>query len=279
MPEPRTTPPAQVPVNLFTRSFYVFALLWGGLCTAFCATGYLVSRRFRPTPDVFAWWARAWGRSMFGVLGVRVVCEGFERVDPARPCVFAANHQNALDIPVAAIALRRPFGYVAKAELETAPFLGAALRSSPSVFVDSRDARRSVESLRRAGRTIREGTSVLVFPEGARSYDGRLGPFRRGAFQLALEAGVNLVPVTIVDAVSVFNETRWAARPGVIRVVVGEPVALDGVDRRRLSEILSLVRERVAAPLPAEWRGDEPADEPRPAIPAPGDRNRVEPLP
>lgn len=244
----------QVPVNILTRLFFGWSLVWIGVSTAICATGYLACRLVWRAPGVFSWWTRAWGRMMFFFMGLRVSCEGFDRIDRSGPCVLAANHQNGLDIPLVALALPMTFGFVAKAELESAPFLGAALKYSPSVFVDPRDPRRSVESLRRAGREIREGTSVLVFPEGARSYDGRMTGFRKGAFQLAFEAQVPMIPVTIVDAVGVFNEKEWAARPGRIRVVVGEPVNLAGLDRRSLPAVMETVRERVALPLPAAWR-------------------------
>lgn len=244
----------QVPVNVLTRLFFGWSLVWIGVSTAICASGYLLCRLVSREPALFSWWTRAWGRLMFFFMGLRISCEGFERIDRSAPCVLAANHQNGLDIPLVALALPMTFSFVAKAELEHAPFLGAALKASPSVFVDPRDPRRSIESLRKAGREIREGTSVLVFPEGARSYDGRMTAFRKGAFQLAFEAQVPMIPVTIVDAVAVFNEKKRAARPGRIRVVVGEPVGLAGLDRRSLPGVMETVRDRVAGPLPPSWR-------------------------
>jgi len=191
---------------------------------------------------------------MMRMMGIRVRAEGLAHLDGTAPCVLVANHQNGLDIPVVADCLPVPFGFVAKAELERVPFLGAALRYSPSVFVTRSDPRRSLESMRRAAARIRAGSSVLVFPEGARSYDGQMSAFQKGAFQLAVESGVPIVPVTILDGPAVFNEKRRVSRPGVIHVVVHAPIPLEGLTRRDVPELMERVYAIVTAPLPPAWR-------------------------
>jgi 1-acyl-sn-glycerol-3-phosphate acyltransferase len=170
------------------------------------------------------------------------------------PCVLLANHQNGMDIPAVAAVLPIDFGFVAKAGLENSPLLGPALRNSPSVFVDRRDPRRSLESLKRAAGQVRDGNSVLVFPEGKRSYSGHLGTFMKGAFVLAVEAGVPLVPISIVDSAARYDESRWASRPGVIHLVVGKPIPLSGMTRKDIPDLMRQAREAIAAELPEEWR-------------------------
>ena len=197
-------------------------------------------------------------------MGLRLRIHGTENIDRSGPCVFVANHQNAFDIPAVAAVLPIPFGYVAKAELEHSPLLGAALRNSPCVFVDKRDPRRSVASLKAAAAEIREGSSVLIFPSGERSYTGVLGSFMRGAFVLALESGVPIVPVTIVDAAARVDESRWVSRPGTITMVVGEPIDISGMTRRDIPELMKRVREAIGVHLPAQWRGTESHTEPEP---------------
>jgi 1-acyl-sn-glycerol-3-phosphate acyltransferase len=163
-----------------------------------------------------------------------------------------------MDIPIVAAVLPIVFGFVAKAELETAPFLGRALRHSPSVFVTKSDPRRSLESIRRAGEQIRAGSSVLVFPEGQRSYTGHLGPFMKGAFLLAVESGVPIVPVTLVDAAAVFDETRWVSRPGTVHCVIGNPIPLENTTRRDIPALMVQAREAIASELPEAWRNPPP---------------------
>jgi len=248
----------QAHASAWTRLHFAWSVLWIVLLTVVFAVGYLVTRLGRRTTGHFTWWARHWGRSMMRMMGIRVRATGTEGLDPTAPYVFVANHQNGLDIPVVADCLPVAFGFVAKAELERVPFLGAALRYSPSVFVDRTDGRRTLESMRSAGQEIRSGSSVLVFPEGARSYDGRMGPFQKGAFLLAVEAGVPLVPVTIVNGPEVFNEKRRVSRPGVIRVVIGEPIPLTGRTRRDIPDLMDRVARAIGAPLPETWRNPTP---------------------
>lgn len=252
--EPDIPLPPELRASFWTRLHFAWSVVWIGICTVVCAIGYLVNHLFHRSPHVFSWWAAAWGRSMFLFTGIRVVVEGVDQIARDTPVVFLANHQNGLDIPVVAAVLPVSFGFVAKAELENVPFLGWVLSNSPSVFVDRADPRRSLESIQRAGAQIRDGSSVLIFPEGQRSYDGRLGPFMKGAFLLAVESGVPLVPVTIVDGVSVFNEQRRMSRPGVVRVVVGEPIPLRGVTRRDIPRLMDRSREAIGKHLPESWR-------------------------
>lgn len=246
--------PLRIQPSVRTRLHFVWSVVWIGILTAVFAIGYLLTRIARRTKGDFNWWARHWSRSMMRMMGIRVSVTGIHYLEPDTPYVFIANHQNGLDIPVVADCLPFVFGFVAKAELERVPFLGPALRHSPSVFVDRSDGRRTLDSMRSAGREIRSGSSVLVFPEGARSYDGHLGPFQKGAFLLAVEAGVPMVPITIVDGPAVFDESRRVSRPGTIHVVVGEPIPLDGLTRKDIPALMERAERVIEGPLPAEWR-------------------------
>lgn len=247
--KPEAAPGEVLRATWKTRLFAVWAVSWASLMTVVFAVGYLVSNLIRSKPGTFRWWASRWGRSILFGIGVRLVVEERAALDPDQPYVFIANHQNALDIPVLAAALRHPFGFVAKAELEKTPFLGWVLKHSPSVFVDRRDPRRSLESIKRAGERIRNGNSVIIFPEGERTFCGRPAPFRKGAFVLAVEAGVPMAPVIIRDAYLVLDERRRVARPGVIHVVVGEPIPLENKRRRDIPALMETARDAIAREL------------------------------
>ena len=186
---------------------------------------------------------------MFLGMGIRVHVTNRERLDPRQPCVFVLNHQVAIDIPVASCVIPGPFGWVAKAELERTPVLGAAIRASPSIFLDRSTPRRSAESLRRAGKQIRSGLSVAIFPEGARSYGPGLGSFKRGAFLLALEAGVPVVPITVVNAWDLVNEKHRRARWGMVHVVSGHPIPVSGMTRDHVDSLMKQVRDQMQTEL------------------------------
>lgn len=240
--ETTTRPSEPLEPTIGRRLFFVWCFLWAALMTVISAVGSITHQAVSRDIGVFRTWSRFWARSMFLGTGLSVHTILRKQLDPDQVYVFAANHQVALDIPAAGLAIPTPFGWVAKGELARAPVLGRAIRASPSVFLDRSSPRRSVESMQEAGSRIREGLSVIIFPEGARSYEQHLQPFQRGAFMLAVEAGVPVVPVTILNAYRHVDEKRKLARPGIIDVAVGEPISMEGVTRQQIPEIMDRVR-------------------------------------
>lgn len=235
------------------RLFYIWAVVWGSLMTVIAATGYVISQLIVRRLGVFRWWSTFWARSIFVGIGVRIACKQLHELDCNASYVFVCNHQVLLDIPLTALAVKCPFAYVSKAGLARVPFLGQAIRYSPSVFVDRSNPRRSYESIKRAGEQIRNGTSVIIYPEGARSYERTMQPFMKGAFLLALEAGVPIVPITILDAYDVFNERKQLARPGVVHIVVGKPISLHGMTRSQLPVLMENVVRAIENQFDLEW--------------------------
>ncbi len=175
-------------------------------------------------------------------MAIRVKTTQQVPLDLSKAYVFAINHQVALDIPAVGIGIPCPFGWVAKAELAKVPFLGSSIKNSPSVFIDRSHPKKSVESMQIAGERIRKGLSVAIFPEGSRSHSTKIQEFKRGAFVLAIEAGVPVVPVTILNALELFNEKTMLARPGTMHIVIGEPIPIDGWTRKDIPKLMELVR-------------------------------------
>ena len=232
--------------------------LWGALVTVPMSIAQVTTHRKTPTTANFKRWATRWASAILKGAGIRVHLEDRAHLDPARPYVFVPNHQSGLDILVLAAALPYPFGFAAKAELKEVPFLGHAIAGSPSVFVDKRDARRAVETIREAAERIRAGMSVLIFPEGKRTYSGGLARFERGAFVLAVEAGVPLVPVTLHGAYRLLDERRGLLRPGEVTVVVHEPLPTEDLTRRDVPALMARVYALMQADLEAYERAHPP---------------------
>ncbi len=230
------------PPTLNARLRFGWGALWVSLMTVPASIGQIAAHRRDPSPGTFYRWAGRWGRSSLHGLGVRVDLQMNARLDAARPHVFIANHQVAADILALAAALPQAFGFIAKAELKRVPLMSTAIRHSPSIYIDRSTPRRSLESMREAGRRIRAGTSVLVFPEGARSYSPVMGPFKRGAFLLAIEAGVPVVPVTILNAYRLLNEQDKVAAGGTIRMVLDAPIPTEGLRRGDALALANQVR-------------------------------------
>ncbi len=143
---------------------------------------------------------------------------------PAGPIIVASNHESALDIWVLFATLGRSFRFIAKQELFKIPVFGWYLSIGGHVPVDRRSPTRAAASLRRAGAVVRGGTSLVVFPEGTRSRDGRVQPFKKGPFVVAKEAGVPVVPVAISGSGRVTPKNVIAVVPGTIRIAAGDPI-------------------------------------------------------
>jgi 1-acyl-sn-glycerol-3-phosphate acyltransferase len=168
-----------------------------------------------------------WGRLGPLAAGIRLAIEGERHLD-LRPAVFVFNHQSGIDPLLVCALLRRDFVGVAKREVRRYPLLGPAFAVAGSVFVDRADPRRAAEALAPAVRLLERGVAVAVAPEGTRSAGRRPGPFKKGAFRLALAARVPVVPVVIRDAGRILPRGGWFMRPGTVRVVVHPPIPTEG---------------------------------------------------
>lgn len=238
-------PPPTIGARLLFLWFSVVATLW----TIPVSIIQVLSHQFSPTAKNFKRNARIWGGGILSLCGIRTCLSDRANLDRSKPYVFVANHQNLLDILALSAALPYPFGFLAKDELSRIPFLGFAIRNSASIFIDKSDPRRALVSLKAAGERIRNGMSVLVFVEGTRSYSPELQPLKKGAFAVAVEAGVQMVPVTVVDAYRLMNEKNRLVRPGTIQIVVGKPITIEGFTRRDIPELMDTVRDRLTDEL------------------------------
>src|SRR5262249_17992233 len=155
----------------------------------------IVSTLFDPSGDAGHWCARTWARAILWTTGVRVEVRGFERLDRSRSYVFAANHQSIYDIPIVFAALPFQLRIIAKQSLGRIPFLGWHLQRTGDLLVDRQKPGASV--LKKMSRLVSERHSLIVFPEGTRSVDGRVGSFKAGSFVLAVGAAVPIVPISI----------------------------------------------------------------------------------
>jgi 1-acyl-sn-glycerol-3-phosphate acyltransferase len=255
------TRPARPPLTatLWTRLFFVWGMFWGALMTVPFSIGMLIHSLFSPSAATFKWWLSRWGRGILAATGVRLRTLVRQPIPEEQPVVFVANHHNMLDIVTCAVGIPHSYAFTAKVQLRDMPFVGAVLARSASVFVDRSSARRAVESVREAAEIIRKGTSVLVYVEGERSFGRDLLPFLRGAFVLAVEAAVPLVPVVILDNFEVMDERRRVARPGPVHLVVGAPIPTAGRSREAIPELMEHVRAVMEQEL-ATFHGGRPEE-------------------
>ncbi len=195
---------------------------------------------------------RLWAPPLIKMAGADFHLEPLPDIDWKQPHIFVMNHQSMLDIPCAFASLPTNIRFVAKEQLRWVPFLGWYIWMTGMVFIDRSRRNKAVASLERAGEKIRGGKSILAYPEGTRSPDGRVQPFKKGPFVLALAAGVPIVPVAIDGSGKVSGKYKvWRLRPAKVRMKVGRPIETKGLkpeDRDRLmhdvrSAIIELHRE------------------------------------
>ena len=186
-----------------------------------------------------------WGRGILWALGVRVAVSGVERC-PQGPAVYAANHASALDIPILFGHLPVDFRIVHKGSLYFVPLIGLYLYVAGHIGIDRGNAFRARKSLERAATRIRGGTSVVVFPEGTRSPVAEVAAFKRGSFLLALEAGVPVVPLSLVGVKHV-AAGGLRLRPGTVKLLVHPAVPTAGRSAEQAGELAEEVRRIVVA--------------------------------
>ena len=219
-------------------------MLWTALLSPFV----VVQSAVQPTAESFVRWMRPWARTILRGIRVRQrVIQRGEQVDG--PVVYVANHQSSLDIPATSAAIPRPFLYLARQDLRSWPIVGWVLERTACLFIDRDNPRRALESLKVAAGRVRDGESVLLFPEGGRSYRHGLNEFMRGSFVLAIEAGVPVVPVVVIGHIGVVDEKAKAARPGEIVCVLCEPISTEGMRRRDAGTLCDQVKTVMEAEM------------------------------
>jgi 1-acyl-sn-glycerol-3-phosphate acyltransferase len=204
------------------------------------------SSLFQTTGYFAHWCARTWSRLILVTTGVRVEVIGLERLEPNRTYVFVSNHQSFYDIPILFWFLPYQLRIISKESVGRFPFLGWHLRRTGHMLVD-RSRRSHTRVFDWASRLTSSGLSLIVFPEGTRSRDGRVAEFKGGSFFLALEAGLPIAPISVIGSRHVMLKGRLATYPGRVKVVIHDPIDTTGMSRKDAREVAERVR-RVVAP-------------------------------
>lgn len=190
---------------------------------------------------------RAWGPGVMFFSGSRYKVKGLQNVPLNSPCIFLMNHQSAFDIPLIFAALPLPLRFIVKKELRKIPFLGWYIDAMGMVFIDRSDREKAIDSLKEAGRIIRSGAHILAYPEGTRTYDGSLLPFKKGPFVLAIEAGVPVIPVAIEGSQKALPRNTFSIRPENIRLNIGRPILTSLYTLETKEILMRRVREEMVA--------------------------------
>ncbi|MEW6427610.1 MAG: lysophospholipid acyltransferase family protein [Thermodesulfobacteriota bacterium] len=216
------------------------------LISLFALIGIVV---FRLSPRRIQALPRLWGRIICRGVGVSVRILGLEKIVAGRPYIFAANHQSQFDIFALQGYFPYDFRWMAKMELFRVPVFGQAMRLAGYIPVNRASGREALQSLGEAAARIAAGTSVVIFPEGTRSPDGHLLPFKSGGMALAIKAGVPVVPVAISGTRAVLPKGRLLAAAGRVVIRLGDPIETGAYTMKQKGELAARLQEQVAALL------------------------------
>ncbi|MEE9582061.1 MAG: lysophospholipid acyltransferase family protein [Acidimicrobiia bacterium] len=220
------------------------------LATFIIGSYLIVLLKVRPKTRQVPRVMRIWARLFLLVTGTRVTVEGAERIDPAGSYVFVGNHSSNLDIPVIMGKLPVSIRFLAKKEMFKVPVLGGAMRAIHMVETDRRlgpTAHRAINEQVTA--VVTEGLSLMIFPEGTRSESHEMLPFKKGAFRIAVDNDMPVVPVTIVGTLEAWKPHSKLIHGGRVRLVIHDPIPTTDLDRNLLNDLRDRVRSTVAEAL------------------------------
>ena len=229
---------------MILRTLWVW--LFGGIATMALSSLVLIGALFRADEKLYEWIARTWGRVVIWSSGVHVEVQGGENLKLDRPQIVASNHQSWFDVFVIAANLPKKFRFVAKEELGRIPIFGQAWNTAGHISVNRADRVQAIRTLEHFGDLIRKDNStIVIFPEGTRSWDGKLLPFKKGAFMLALHTHVDIVPTAVIGSRAVLKKGDWRIGKGRIILRFGQPIPTVGYNEFNRDELIGLVRSQI----------------------------------
>lgn len=184
--------------------------------------------------------AKRWADRLLRLSGCEVEVEGEENVPKDRNVLFVSNHQGNFDIPVLVKHLEKPKGFIAKKEMEKFPMISGWMKAINCVFMDRDNPRESIRAIKEGTLKLKEGYSLVLFPEGTRSKDGKLREFKAGGLRLATKSKVDIVPITINGTKNIMRRDSMIIRPAKVKIIVSPPIKTDDYDgdTKELSEVI-----------------------------------------
>lgn len=191
--------------------------------------------------------ARNWSRRLIRLAGGSVTVYGGENIPEDEPVLFVSNHQGNFDIPVILGHTNRKTGFISKVEVGKIPLISRWMEHLDCVFLDREDRRQAVKSINEGARTLANGRSLVIFPEGTRSKGMPIQEFKTGSFKLAMKSGVPIIPVSIEGTYRMFETNQNRIRPGNVTITFGEPIRIHQSEKKSMGELAEITRNSIIA--------------------------------
>ena len=212
------------------------------LVTAFMAVMVILVSFVTAGGDTVHKIGRIWAKCILALSNIRVTVKGFSNLKPGRSYIYMANHMSNFDIPVLQAYLPVQFRWLAKAELYKIPVFGYAMKRAGYISIDRSDRKSAIESLNKAVNIIRDGISVVIFPEGTRSRTHNIQPFKKGGFFLAVDSGVPIIPIIIHGTERIMPKKQMLIKPGNVTLEIAKPINSSDYTRKTKNDLMDKVR-------------------------------------
>jgi len=184
-----------------------------------------------------------WGKLLCWLALSPVKVRGKGLTNPNQSYVFVANHQGYFDILMSYGFLNQNIKWVQKQSLRNVPIMGKASEIAGHVFVDNSSPRKRIETIKKAEKQIVDGVSIFIFPEGSRTWDGKMGRFKRGAYQIAIDLKLPIVPITLNGPFEVLPRFTWMMKPHKMEMVIHEPISTDNLTEADIPQLMNKTKE------------------------------------
>jgi 1-acyl-sn-glycerol-3-phosphate acyltransferase len=224
---------------------YYYAMLIIILLTLIFGPLSLISSLFDKKGKLQHLCARCWSRFILKLTGVKIEIEGLENLACRGPVILMSNHQSLYDIPVLLLSIPFQFGFLSKESLFKIPLLGWHMSRAGYIPIDRSDSRDGVRSLLEGVQKIKGGKSVVIFPEGTRSLDNKIGLFKLGGFVMAIKAGIPIIPITINGSGKVIQKGEKRFSPNTIKIIIGSPVPTETYTSKEKKILADKIKEKM----------------------------------
>ncbi len=223
----------------------VFLIVCAAIYSCILGPPALLICLLAPASRWYSSFQRIWANCLLQTNGIRVSVGGLENLGKSHSYIFLSNHASLLDILGIISALPFPVRFMAKKSLAWIPIFGWSLHLSGHILIDRERAQSALKSSKKAASLLKNGVSIIVFPEGTRSPDGQVKEFKGGAFLLALKSQAPIVPVCISGTYHMLPRNGWCFWPGTIQIHVGEPIPTQGVSLSEARLFMKRVRDTI----------------------------------
>jgi len=217
----------------------------GAAITAFLSFECVIFSFFSNAANNIHKTANIWAKILLFICDIKVQIIGRENILRGKPQIFMANNQSDFDILIALAKIPCQFRWLAKKELFQIPIFGAAMKGAGYIEIDIKDKKKAMRSLDQAALRLREGKSIMAFPEGTRSRLGEIKSFKQGTFYLAINSGFPIVPISIIGSGEIMPKRSLKIKPGRIKLVIDKPIDVNNFTLENRRELITVVRNTI----------------------------------